>query len=152
QVFHRITCQSIGESPDTRFSTFINEILPDFQGPMMGHTAIFVPSYFDFVRLRNHFRRNEIPFAQISEYRLRGIKNIIFYELPHYAHFYPEILNFLDTGSNNQSASSSPITCTILYTKYDSHRLSGIVGPQRCQHMMSSKKSVHMFITGDKTT
>ncbi|XP_048586436.1 U3 small nucleolar RNA-associated protein 25 homolog [Nematostella vectensis] len=184
QVFHRITCQSIGESPDTRFSTFINEILPDFQGPMMGHTAIFVPSYFDFVRLRNHFRRNEIPFAQISEYtkrgdvtrartrffdgsrpfllyterfyffyryRLRGIKNIIFYELPHYAHFYPEILNFLDTGSNNQSASSSPITCTILYTKYDSHRLSGIVGPQRCQHMMSSKKSVHMFITGDKT-
>ena len=34
----------------------------------MSHTAIFVPSYFDFVRLRNYFKKEDISFAQICEY------------------------------------------------------------------------------------
>ena len=33
----------------------------------MKHTAVFVPSYFDFVHLRNFMRREEIGFAQICE-------------------------------------------------------------------------------------
>lgn len=43
------------------------QILPEFKGSLMGHTAIFVPSYFDFVRLRNYFKREAIECAQISE-------------------------------------------------------------------------------------
>lgn len=43
------------------------QVLPDFKGSLMGHTAIFVPSYFDFVRLRNYFKREGIDCAQISE-------------------------------------------------------------------------------------
>ena len=46
---------------------FLFQILPEFKGSVMGRTAIFVSSYFDFVRLRNHFTRADIDFAQISE-------------------------------------------------------------------------------------
>ena len=84
-------------------------------------------------------------------YRIRGIKNIIFYDLPHYSLFYQEILNFMDTETaKSQSGSSiSSITCTVLYTKFSTHRLAGVVGTKRCRHMLSSAKDVHMFVTGD---
>ncbi|KXJ22256.1 Digestive organ expansion factor [Exaiptasia diaphana] len=81
-----------------------------------------------------------------SWYRIKGIKNIIFYGLPHYAHFYPEILNFLDSGHQ-----STAVTATALYTRYDNHRLADIVGSRRCTHMMSAKKHVHMFVAGEQS-
>lgn len=34
----------------------------------MSHTLIYVPSYFDYVRLRNHMKKEELNFASISEY------------------------------------------------------------------------------------
>ncbi|KAL9954193.1 hypothetical protein ACROYT_G041696 [Oculina patagonica] len=181
QAFHRFECSSFSEAADKRFHTFVNEILPEFKGSLMGHTAIFVPSYFDFVRLRNYFKREAIECAQISEYsqpkeiqrartyfqqgkrpfllfterfyfffryRIRGIKNIIFYELPHYSTFYTEILNYMDTRKNRSDSQTNPVTCTVLYTKSNALRLAGVVGSQRCSHMISSDKQVYMLVTG----
>lgn len=34
----------------------------------MNHTIIFIPSYFDFVKLRNYFKKEEYSFVQICEY------------------------------------------------------------------------------------
>ena len=146
----------------------------------MSHTAIFIPSYFDFVRLRNFLKKKEIDFLQLSEYtsranisrsriaflqgatslllfterfyfyyryRIRGIKNIVFYELPHYAHFYPEIVNYMDTSLEGTEISAS--NCTVLYSKFDVHRLSAIVGSTRCTQMTASEQTVHMFVTGE---
>lgn len=183
QAFHRFDCSTFSEAADKRFQIFINKVLPDFKGSLMGHTAIFVPSYFDFVRLRNYFKREGIDCAQISEYsqpkeiqrartyfqqgkrpfllfterfyffyryRIRGIKNIIFYELPHYSMFYPEILNFMDTRSNQSKSQMNPVTCTVLYTKSNALRLARVVGSRRCGHMISSDSHVHMLVTGDE--
>lgn len=33
----------------------------------LSHVMIFIPSYFDFVRLRNYFEENTISFTSISE-------------------------------------------------------------------------------------
>lgn len=37
----------------------------------------------------------------------------------------------------------------VLYTKFDVQRLAEIVGTERAGHMINSKKSVHMFVTGE---
>jgi hypothetical protein len=34
----------------------------------MSQTLIFIPSYFDYVRIRNYFVREDLEFAQINEY------------------------------------------------------------------------------------
>lgn len=68
QVFHRVDVSSLATSFDTRFNYFINKILPQFQTPSMAHCLIYVPSYFDFVRLRNYFKKEELNFGQICEY------------------------------------------------------------------------------------
>lgn len=34
----------------------------------MSHVLIYIPSYFDYVRLRNYFRREGLNFVQICEY------------------------------------------------------------------------------------
>ena len=44
------------------------QILPDFCGELTKQTAIFVPSYFDFVRVRNHMKRAELSHCLLSEY------------------------------------------------------------------------------------
>ena len=44
------------------------QVLPEFTGELMKQTVIFVPSYFDFVRLRNHMKREEMNFVPLSEH------------------------------------------------------------------------------------
>lgn len=68
---------------------------------------------------------------------------MIFYELPMYPHFYSELCNMLQETHQENS------TCTVLYSKYDIQKLSEVVGTDRAAHMVTSSKSVHMFVTGE---
>lgn len=68
QTFHRIDVLSIQSSFDQRFDYFINTILPQFKGASKAHCLIFIPSYFDFVRIRNYFKKETMNFVQICEY------------------------------------------------------------------------------------
>lgn len=52
----------------TRFNFFIDKVLPEYRDAIMTHTLIYVPSYFDYVRLRNYFKKEELNFAHICEY------------------------------------------------------------------------------------
>ncbi len=58
----------MAKSPEDRFQYFTSKILPDFKKDMMYHTLILVPSYFDYVRVRNHFNATDLDFAEICEY------------------------------------------------------------------------------------
>lgn len=68
QIFHRIDVSSIQSSFDQRFDYFINHLLPQFKAASKAHCLVFIPSYFDFVRVRNYFKKETMNFVQICEY------------------------------------------------------------------------------------
>uniref|UniRef100_A0A3Q2HI17 U3 small nucleolar RNA-associated protein 25 homolog n=1 Tax=Equus caballus TaxID=9796 RepID=A0A3Q2HI17_HORSE len=172
-VFQRMEAENLASVIDARFNFFVNKILPQYRDAVMSHTLIYVPSYFDFVRLRNYFKKEELNFTHICEYTqksgvsrarhffLQGEKqfllfterfhfykrNLIFYELPTYPHFYSEVCNMLRAASRGEEAAW---TCTVLYSKYDAQRLAAVVGVERAAQMLQSKKNVHLFITGER--
>ncbi|KAM5163917.1 U3 small nucleolar RNA-associated protein 25 homolog [Mantella aurantiaca] len=180
-VFQRLEADSLLSVIDARFNFFIDKILPQYRDAIMSHTLIYVPSYFDYVRLRNYFKKEEISFAPICEYTdkpgisrarqfflkgerqfllvterfhfykrytLKGIRNLIFYELPTYPHFYSEVCNMMKAWKQGEEATW---TCTVLYSKYDAQRLTAVVGAERAAQMLQSKKNVHLFVTGEST-
>uniref|UniRef100_A0A8C6R3R6 U3 small nucleolar RNA-associated protein 25 homolog n=1 Tax=Nannospalax galili TaxID=1026970 RepID=A0A8C6R3R6_NANGA len=179
-VFQRMETQDLASVIDARFNFFTNKILPQYRDAVMSHTLIYVPSYFDFVRLRNYFKKEELNFTHICEYTsksgvsrarhfflqgekqflllterfhfykrytIKGIRNLVFYELPTYPHFYSEVCNMLRASHRGEEATW---TCTVLYSKYDAQRLAAVVGVERAAQMLQSPKSVHLFITGEK--
>ncbi|KAG0230411.1 rRNA-binding ribosome biosynthesis protein utp25 [Actinomortierella wolfii] len=70
QSFNRIEVRSLVQADDARFQYFIKTMLPQLRRSALtqSHTLIFVPSYFDFVRLRNFFNENKYSSASICEY------------------------------------------------------------------------------------
>ncbi|XP_061481301.1 U3 small nucleolar RNA-associated protein 25 homolog isoform X2 [Rhineura floridana] len=178
-VFRKLEAQNSVSVIDARFHFFIDKVLPEYRDAVMSHTLICIPSYFDYVRLRNYFKKEELSFMHICEYTsksgisrarqyflkgekqflifterfhfykrysIRGIKNLIFYELPTYPHFYSEICNMMKLAGSGEEAT---LTCTVLYSKYDAQKMAAVVGVDRAAQMLQSSKNVHLFVTGE---
>ncbi|KAI0663442.1 digestive organ expansion factor [Cubamyces menziesii] len=88
----------------------------------------------DISRARQAFFSGKKAFLLVSErfhffrrYKIRGIRNLIFYGPPDHAQFYTEYLSypFLDDGVD-----VSDVTCRVLYSKYDWLRLERIAGTE----------------------
>ncbi|KAJ3783528.1 digestive organ expansion factor [Lentinula aff. detonsa] len=170
QNFVRSECGNPKDEADKRFNYFTTQLLPIVlkSAVQSSNTVIFVPSYFDFVRVHNHFRKLSVSFTVLSEYstnqeisrgrqaffagqksflivterfhfykryKIRGIRNIIFYGPPDHPQFYSEYLSypFLDDG-----VESSDITCRVLYSKYDWFRLERIAGTEEAIELTKS--------------
>jgi U3 small nucleolar RNA-associated protein 25 len=69
QTFTRIASQDPVSDPDSRFRYFTTVLLPALQrSASYDGTLIVVPTYLDFIRLRNYFDENNSPAWTISEY------------------------------------------------------------------------------------
>jgi U3 small nucleolar RNA-associated protein 25 len=80
QLFQRFAFDSIQGLDDARFEYFKANIFPqlhkgegaDSKGANVTHdarkTVVYIPSYFDFVRIRNLFRREGAKFCTCNEY------------------------------------------------------------------------------------
>nr|XP_028580589.1 digestive organ expansion factor homolog isoform X2 [Podarcis muralis] len=178
-VFRKLEAENSISAIDARFHFFIEKVLPEYRDAVMSHTLIYVPSYFDYVRLRNYFKKEELSFVHICEYTsksgisrarqfflkgvkqflifterfhfykrysIRGIRNLIFYELPTYPHFYSEVCNMMKLAGSEEEAT---LTCTVLYSKYDAQKVAAVVGVDRAAQMLQSSKNVHLFVTGE---
>ncbi|GBL78333.1 Digestive organ expansion factor [Araneus ventricosus] len=83
---------------DDRFEFFTKKVLPEFKEKEFVQTLIYIPSYFDFVRLRNFFRENEMSAVMVCEHSKPGkvaqARNYFFNGWRHFmlyterAHFY----------------------------------------------------------------
>ena len=88
----------------------------------------------DISRARQAFFNGKKAFLLVSErfhffrrYKIRGIRNLIFYAPPDHPQFYTEFLTypFLDDG-----VEPADVTCRALYCKYDWMRLERIAGTE----------------------
>ncbi|KAJ8723882.1 hypothetical protein PYW07_007862 [Mythimna separata] len=97
QVFHRFTAANPLEAVEARFQYFIKEILPKQRDTLMSHTLIYVPSYFDYVQLRNYFKKEDIGFVQICEYskdaKIARARDMFFHTEAHFL-LYSERVHF----------------------------------------------------------
>lgn len=175
QFYHKLISKTPTESIKERFEYFINKILKNLRADNEKHVLIYVPSYFDYVCIRNYLKTEDYSFVQINEYtkpgkvarardlfyhgecqimlyseryhfynrtKIRGIKNIIFYQLPTIARFYSELCNSI---TDNDSYVHNT---TVLYSPFDACMLTSVVGTQRAKYMLSSEQKTHMFYSG----
>lgn len=49
-------------------SSSSSQLLSKLRKASLKHVCVFIPSYFDFVRVRNFMKREGISFAQMCEY------------------------------------------------------------------------------------
>lgn len=175
QFYHKLNSITPTESITQRFEYFTNKILTQIRATNEKHVLIYVPSYFDFVCIRNYLKTEDYSFVQISEYtkpgkvarardlfyhgesqillyseryhfynrnKIRGIENIVFYQLPTIPGFYSELCNFIVDNDNYVR------NITALYSQFDACMLTSIVGTQRAKYMLSSEQKIHMFHSG----
>ncbi|CAO3600758.1 unnamed protein product [Absidia cylindrospora] len=70
QSFTRVDTTSLAAMDDARFKFFVEKTLPALRksAVMQAHTLIFIPSYFDFVRIRNYLEDNKYDYEPCCEY------------------------------------------------------------------------------------
>ncbi|KAN0060322.1 rRNA-binding ribosome biosynthesis protein utp25 [Thecaphora frezii] len=71
QVFMRFDCANLHAEADLRFQQFTTKTFAQLQKSAVAasHTLVFVPSYFDFVRLDDWLRKQKgVSYVAISEY------------------------------------------------------------------------------------
>ncbi|KAI1724343.1 utp25, u3 small nucleolar RNA-associated SSU processome protein 25 domain-containing protein [Ditylenchus destructor] len=129
QGFFRFDYDKPEKQSDARFNFFINEVLPNCKT----QTLVFISSYFDFILnlcsilQMNLFFRGEKRLMLLTErfhfyYRakLKGIKSVVFYQLPANPQFFTEILNMAQPETK--------LVSQVLYCEFDVLRMQNIFG------------------------
>uniref|UniRef100_A0A0M3K1I3 U3 small nucleolar RNA-associated protein 25 homolog n=1 Tax=Anisakis simplex TaxID=6269 RepID=A0A0M3K1I3_ANISI len=137
QQLHRLVVNSAEQQSDERFEYFRQKILCKCEQG----TVIFIPSYFDFVRIRNLFKVDGESFVQLNEYAKqgKGIKSLVFYQPPSNPQFYSQFINM--------TAQDHPVQVTIIHNKFDSIRMSNIFGDQMYSQISNSPKNVILLMS-----
>lgn len=97
QIFHKFEASGISQAIEARMEFFVSKILPQYRDSIMNHTLVYVPSYFDFVKLRNFFKKEELSFVQICEYskdaKIARARDMFFHSDAHFI-LYSERFHF----------------------------------------------------------
>ncbi|KAG8898604.1 rRNA-binding ribosome biosynthesis protein utp25 [Tulasnella sp. 403] len=156
------------EEMEKRFEFFTNDVFPGLRKSAVqsANTLIFVPSYFDFIRLRNWLRKQDVEVAFLTEDSTasemqharskfeRGEKSfLVVTERYHFFRRYKlkGILNlvfygppdhaifyqeFLSFPFLKKDVEGADVTCKILYSRYDLMALERIVGSREASSLI----------------
>lgn len=168
QVFQRVPTTSMTTMFDDRFDFFVEHVQPHLKEEEP--TLLFIPSYFDYVRVRKHLKQQEIDFVSCADYTKTSMvsrarsdffhrhkKLLLLTERFHFFRRYkirgiyklifyglPENALFYSEFCNFIHEGDHKMSLA-LYTKYDALTLERIVGSERSMKMLSSQNSVHLF-------
>lgn len=176
-VWHRVACSSLADSLEQRFKYLTERMMPQFSRDAMDHTLLFVPNYFDFVKVRNWFKASDLDYAEISEYskdkrvakardqfyhnekhfllytgrahfyrrfRIKGVRHLVIYQPPTLPGTLADLANLQQQCFQNpRGGSESNMSCTVLYTRYDTLQLAGCVGSETAGAMLAADSPVH---------
>jgi len=154
-----------------RYQYFLTSVLPQYQTADVNKIVIVVPSYFDFVRLRNSFKKEGLSFSQLSEYtsnksitqtrrlfaegevkylltteRYFFFKRYKLKDVQHVIFYEPPLYSECYTHYLNMVTAEEG-TSTLIYNKFDGTRLERLLGSTQCNAMMSSQLTTHMIIS-----
>uniref|UniRef100_A0A915ASK5 Digestive organ expansion factor-like protein n=3 Tax=Parascaris univalens TaxID=6257 RepID=A0A915ASK5_PARUN len=168
QELHRLPVDLAEAQSDERFAYFKEKIL----GKCEKGTAIFIPSYFDFVRIRNLFKVDNESFVQLNEYakqgkvakarelfvegkkrfmliterfhffrryRIKGIKSLVFYQVPSQPRFYHDLINMVTDMDR--------VLVRVIHTKFDAIRMANIFGDHTYRCIIKSTKNVLVLLS-----
>merc|ERR1719412_1095682 len=153
---------------DMKFHTLI--FVPSYLDFTQVRNWFSKKSYLDFAEVteyskykmmaaaRDRFFHGDHHFLLYTErahfykrYAIKGIRHLIFYQIPIYPKIFAEICNLMQASyQNRKGGSDGNMSCTVLYNKYDIQRLSAVVGTEKAKLMVQSDKNTHMFIPGSE--
>ncbi|XP_077494109.1 U3 small nucleolar RNA-associated protein 25 homolog [Amblyomma americanum] len=171
QVFQRFDAASATDVPEARFRFFVEKVLPPLLREGSRGCMVYVRSYFDFVRLRNHLRSLDTSFCQICEYtpdakvaRARGVfftgrrRLLLYTERFHFYRRYrikgvqrvvfyelPTLPQFYPELCRMVAAGGTD--CTALFCRQDALPLAAIVGNTRAARLLHAARDVHVFVS-----
>ncbi|KAF8290159.1 putative Protein of unknown function (DUF1253) [Trypanosoma cruzi] len=168
---------SLEKCDDTRFDFFTREVYAKKISPLVERdvrTIIFVPSYFDFVRLRNYMiREHRDSFAAICEYTsLQHQRKALgqftdlerplllvterFYFFKRYFVKLAEVMVFYSpplfpafyTSLVGRLVATSPNAFALtLFCRFDTHELHRIIGTRRTRQLLEREADAFSFVT-----
>ncbi len=97
-------------------------------------------------------------------FKIRGARHVVFYSLPEYSHFYPEIVNMLasnyddsiglrkkaeeeddDEAVEDKGLQLQEMSSLTMFTDFERMALERIVGSKKAQQMLESEKNTFVF-------
>ncbi|VDN55240.1 unnamed protein product [Dracunculus medinensis] len=169
QELQRIAVDLSVNQSDIRFQHFKDKVLRKCETG----TAIFIPSYFDFVRIRNFLKNENESFVQLCEYSKPGKiakardlffkrerKLVLITERFHFFKRYhikgiksvifyqpPAFPKFYHEIINMAISDGNYIISRMLYTKFDAIRIINIFGKRYYREIAKSVKDVHILLS-----
>lgn len=169
-----MSCKEARTQGDAKLEHFIKNVLSGFLQRRQSHVLVFIPSYYDFIRVRNHLITEDISHACVSEYErgteiargrsrfFHGQRDIMLYTGR--AHFFrrymirgahhlvlyglPECPQFYPELVNlleEADTTAQTTSCLTLFTRFEAMALERVVGTERSKHMLTSDKGTFLF-------
>eukprot|EP00796_Vickermania_ingenoplastis_P000253 gene253-127_t len=177
QHFLRFIPSSIASNDNDRFEYFTQQVFPTRLNSLAERDVrmiVYVPSYFDFVRLRTFLHREyRETYAALSEYssikqqrkalgQFSDLERPVllvterFYYFKRYfvnmsevvVFYSPPLLPQFYTSFVNRLVPNSPNAFAMtIFSRYDVHELVRIVGTDKAQQLLQRDANVYSFIT-----